>query len=831
MDNGSENNDSFFIEGASNTGPNSGPDDNFAEDGGFGPPMPYQHQQHYGGPRGPPGMGPRGPMGMRPMRPYGGPMGPRPYGMRGPPPHGPYGPRPPRGPGPQRYQGPPPRGMGPMGGPRGPPPNMNMMQGGYGDYNPRQMRPPHFNKDSNGGNMESMEGPNSWEMQQQGPPNQQNNNSNQNFMGGDSQQQQNFGNMQQRQGQPYNNMGPQQQQPPHGYGNGNHSNYGNNMPNNGVPYQQQPQQHQQQQQPMAAGTAPPQESGDPNEEVWVETKSGDGKSYYYHAKSRETTWNKPEGPNVKVLTQQQVEAMAQQTVTLNKPADAGSALPSGPAVSSNYANNQQHQSFYPTNPTVAAWNMPAAAPVPAPVLTSGPQPYPLMFGPDPGTDATIIAQAMEWCEYRSPEGKAYYFNLKSSSSVWEKPQILKDYEVARLAAAARAHAGAIPAKAVGIDSVSEPMKAKELENKVRDMSEKESVKETKEKEELKTPKDTSRPVSSTPVSGTPWCVVWTGDGRVFFFNPSTRSSVWEKPEELLNRVDVDKLLISPDSQPPAAADKKEEVRDDHAQKKKQENSFVADEPPVKKIRVIDDDRLMDDHHKVEDVKPDSAMEAEAKAAQQRALIPLEDRVQQFKEMLAEKEVSAFSTWEKELHKIVFDSRYLLLTSKERKDVYEDYVRERVEEERREKRNRMKEKKDDFRKLMEEAKLNGKSTFADFCHRHGKDDRFRGMEKSRERESLFNEFIIEVRRKEKEERDSQREKVLFPCNLDSYNLLLPLPSPNFFFLKIFNFILRTLMLMCWLHKYLFVKLSSNVCARLKNIQKDPPGFFLMILSFF
>ena len=42
-----------------------------------------------------------------------------------------------------------------------------------------------------------------------------------------------------------------------------------------------------------------------------------------------------------------------------------------------------------------------------------------------------------------------------------------------------------------------------------------------------------------------------------------------------------------------------------------------------------------------------------------------------------------------------------------KDVYEDYVRERVEEERREKRNRMKEKKDDFRKLMEEAKLNGK----------------------------------------------------------------------------------------------------------------------------
>lgn len=33
------------------------------------------------------------------------------------------------------------------------------------------------------------------------------------------------------------------------------------------------------------------------------------------------------------------------------------------------------------------------------------------------------------------------------------------------------------------------------------------------------------------------------------------------------------------------------------------------------------------------------MEAEVKAAQQRAVIPLEDRVQQFKAMLAEKEVT------------------------------------------------------------------------------------------------------------------------------------------------------------------------------------------------
>lgn len=76
-------------------------------------------------------------------------------------------------------------------------------------------------------------------------------------------------------------------------------------------------------------------------------------------------------------------------------------------------------------------------------------------------------------------------------------------------------------------------------------------------------------------------------------------------------------------------------------------------------------------------------------------------------MLREKDVSAFSTWEKELHKIVFDPRYLLLTSKERKQVFEKYVKDRAEEERKEKRNKMRQKRDDFRKLMEEAKLHGK----------------------------------------------------------------------------------------------------------------------------
>merc|ERR1712076_326091 len=124
-----------------------------------------------------------------------------------------------------------------------------------------------------------------------------------------------------------------------------------------------------------------------------------------------------------------------------------------------------------------------------------------------------------------------------------------------------------------------------------------------------------------------------------------------------------------------------------------------------------------------DIGKEAAMEAEVKAARERQIVPLEQRMKQFRDLLTEKEISAFSTWEKELHKIVFDPRYLLLTSKERKQVFEQYVKERAEEERREKRNKLREKKDSYRALMEEAKLHGKSSFNDFSNKYAKDERF------------------------------------------------------------------------------------------------------------
>lgn len=52
----------------------------------------------------------------------------------------------------------------------------------------------------------------------------------------------------------------------------------------------------------------------------------------------------------------------------------------------------------------------------------------------------------------------------------------------------------------------------------------------------------------------------------------------------------------------------------------------------------------------------------------------------------------------------------------------------------------------------------RSSFSDFASKYGKDERFKGIDKMRDRESVFNEFVSDMRRREKEEKSSQREKV-------------------------------------------------------------------------
>ena len=62
-------------------------------------------------------------------------------------------------------------------------------------------------------------------------------------------------------------------------------------------------------------------------------------------------------------------------------------------------------------------------------------------------------------------------------------------------------------------------------------------------------KGKEKPVTSVPVSGTPWSIVWTTDGRVFFFNATQRKSYWQIPIELEKNKKVREMLDPSERKP------------------------------------------------------------------------------------------------------------------------------------------------------------------------------------------------------------------------------------------------------------------------------------------
>lgn len=269
---------------------------------------------------------------------------------------------------------------------------------------------------------------------------------------------------------------------------------------------------------------------DLNGEVWVETKTDSGKSYFYNARTRQTTWERPEEKDgVRVLSQEQVDNLTKKLASNEK------------------KESEQQQQQQPDQYNMPPYGMP-------PPGYGGPQGYPPHQGYPPpwaqggqgyppGGWGGMPPQGMEvcdWSEHTAPDGKKYYYNGKSGESVWEKPQELLDFEQRQSSGGGPPGVPSQPP----VQSQPSPVVSKE-ESKPETPTKVQVTKAPAVIPEKAKPADKSRPVSSTPVHGTPWCVVWTGDNKAFFYNPSTKTSVWERPPDLIGRSDVTEMLKSP----------------------------------------------------------------------------------------------------------------------------------------------------------------------------------------------------------------------------------------------------------------------------------------------
>lgn len=311
-------------------------------------------------------------------------------------------------------------------------------------------------------------------------------------------------------------------------------------------------------------------------------------------------------------------------------------------------------------------------------------------------------------------------------------------------------------------------------------------------------KQNMKPVSTTAVPGTPWCVVWTDKNRVFYFNPSTKTSVWDRPIELRGREDVDKMVSNP---PPILNTSSQQSTNSSSSSTAQNatpvvginddnnshHSFTGDtnsqsqtSHEAKKIKLdnSNDSSTISDTPTTTTtttsttasatiktsltiapkvIKKDVVSEVEKEAAKKRETVPYEERVETFTKMLEEKEVNPMSTFQKELSKIVFDPRYLLLTSSQRREVFDKYCADKTEEEQKRRREKIKLTTTQFRALLAEANLTSRSTFDEFHAQFSKDERYKALEKTKDREILFDDHLAYLRRKEREERSQHQQQ--------------------------------------------------------------------------
>ncbi|PIA57043.1 hypothetical protein AQUCO_00600043v1 [Aquilegia coerulea] len=133
----------------------------------------------------------------------------------------------------------------------------------------------------------------------------------------------------------------------------------------------------------------------------------------------------------------------------------------------------------------------------------------------------------------------------------------------------------------------------------------------------------------------------------------------------------------------------------------------------------------------------------------------------FKALLESANVESDWSWDQAMRIIVNDKRYgALKTLGEKKQAFNEYLGQRKKQEAEERRIKQKKAREEFTKMLEESKeLTSSTRWSKAISMFEEDERFKAVERPRDREDLFESYIVELQKKEREKAQEEHQENL------------------------------------------------------------------------
>ncbi|OAD74018.1 hypothetical protein PHYBLDRAFT_181435 [Phycomyces blakesleeanus NRRL 1555(-)] len=419
-----------------------------------------------------------------------------------------------------------------------------------------------------------------------------------------------------------------------------------------------------------------------------------------------------------------------------------------------------------------------------------PPPPPLPFPyPHPGAFMNFLPPG--WTEHTGPGGQLYWYNAMTGQSSWQRPVMPPPPQGGFMG-----HPGMVP---MGLQQRPPPPPPPPHHNQHQHYHHQHHHQQQQQQQQplnFTPPVVPKPPVKKTKkkIPGTHWLLVRTTDGMEFYFDKEKKQSVWEMPKELEEPIaqmkkeekeTEDALKAAREAEigekrkleQEAENEAKRQRAEQQAQKgvsvgeeeggAEEEPTEMTEEDIMWQLQNMDPEEIEDLGLRNEEppeetstmVTPNAQavkMQLLQQQQQQQQQAPPqivesmdlslteEERVELFTQMLTEKDISPYSTWEKELPKLIGDRRYSLVQQhSKRRNLFNNYCRLLAQEIKLKKANQ-KTPEESYSELLEEE-ANERMYWEDFRRKVKDDERFKAVRETKLREIMFKDYVKMLRK--------------------------------------------------------------------------------------